>query len=110
MFVKLCRWFFQQLVLVFDFYHRLGLKNREVTQLLTRSRSVLCRMSSLASRLTVCAHPVASAMTGHYYLLQVRLHNLMLASDSPRSALKISDFEYSKTEQVRCPDHAFTSS
>lgn len=25
-----CRWFFQQLVLVFDFYHRLGLKNREV--------------------------------------------------------------------------------
>jgi serine/threonine-protein kinase SRK2 len=53
------RWFFQQLVLVFDFYHRLGLKNREV-----------------------------------------RLHNLMLASDSPRSALKISDFEYSKTEQV----------
>lgn len=44
MFVKLCRWFFQQLVLVFDFYHRLGLKNREVTQLLIRSRSVLCRM------------------------------------------------------------------
>mmetsp|Transcript_2533 Transcript_2533/g.7613 ORF Transcript_2533/g.7613 Transcript_2533/m.7613 type:complete len:370 (+) Transcript_2533:32-1141(+) len=53
------RWFFQQLLLVFDFYHKLGIKNREV-----------------------------------------RLHNLMLASDSPRSALKISDFEYSKTEQV----------
>lgn len=32
---------------------------------------------------------------------QVRLHNLMLASDSPRSVLKMSDFEYSKTEQVR---------
>lgn len=38
---------------------------------------------------------------------QVRLHNLMLASDSPRSALKISDFEYSKTEQVRCCYHAY---
>ena len=35
-------------------------------------------------------------------LMQVRMHNLMLASDSPRSALKISDFEYSKTEQVWC--------
>ena len=54
-----CRWFFQQLVLVFDFYHRLGVKNREV-----------------------------------------RLHNLMLASDGARPVLKISDFEYSKTEQV----------
>ena len=46
-------------MLVFDFYHRLGVKNREV-----------------------------------------RLHNLMLASDGTRPVLKISDFEYSKTEQV----------
>ena len=46
-------------MLVFDFYHRLGVKNREV-----------------------------------------RLHNLMLASDGARPVLKISDFEYSKTEQV----------
>ena len=44
---------------MFDFYHRLGVKNREV-----------------------------------------RLHNLMLASDGARPVLKISDFEYSKTEQV----------
>ena len=58
-FADTCRWFFQQLVLVFDFYHRLGVKNREV-----------------------------------------RLHNLMLASDGTRPVLKISDFEYSKTEQV----------
>lgn len=56
------RWFFQQLLLVFDFYHKLGLRNREV-----------------------------------------RLHNLMLVSDSPRSALKICDFEYSKTEQAAPP-------
>ncbi len=47
-------------MLVFDFYHRLGVKNREV-----------------------------------------RLHNLMLASAGARPVLKISDFEYSKTEQVR---------
>lgn len=34
--LALRRWFFQQLVLVFDFYHRLGLKNREV-------RPCMCR-------------------------------------------------------------------
>lgn len=42
------RWFFQQLVLVFDFYHRLGLKNREVTLHMFGQPS--CALSSFPSQ------------------------------------------------------------
>ena len=87
---------------MFDFYHRLGLKNREVIQPWTYDMSFLAHMLSLC----VCVHPAAAATVQCRIVPQVRLHNLMLASDSPRSALKISDFEYSKTEQVCCRDHA----
>jgi len=117
--LALRRWFFQQLVLVFDFYHRLGLKNREVRPCMCRCDAhsgmhirQLAMLDSLDPAvhggemhaeclLTIQLWVCVLFAPRHHTPPQVRLHNLMLASDSPRSALKMSDFEYSKTEQVR---------
>ena len=95
------RWFFQQLVLVFDFYHRLGVKHREVCSLWSDQPQFACTLAPHRRLHCLTSSSHTSLIAINVGTTQVRLHNLMLASDSPRSALKISDFEYSKTEQVR---------